>query len=395
MEVLMYGWEFPPHISGGLGVACQGIVNALSEKNVQVTFVLPYASGEFPSIPNVNIVACNTLSNSGSRKFFLNPYVTSYRKIPGEVAQHINLNLLSEVHYYADIASQVASQVHHDIIHAHDWLTIIAGLKARERSKRPLIFQVHALEVDRSGDFMNQVIFDIEKQGLEEANHIVAVSQYTKNLIVERYGIPANKITVVHNGIKSQKPNKKVTQKKKKIVLFLGRITHQKGPYFFLEVARKVLSRRNDVEFIMAGQGDLMHSMIEHAANIGIGQQVHFTGFLNRDAVNNIYSQADVYVMPSVSEPFGLTCLEAMSHEVPVIISKQSGVSEALKHVLKADFWDVNEMASKILTMLQHRPLQSELQKNATAEVKAFSWEKTAEKLIRLYKQLISKTIFS
>jgi glycosyltransferase involved in cell wall biosynthesis len=415
----MYGWEFPPHISGGLGIACYGIVNELAKKGAKITFVLPQAIENMAQGDNISIVGCDLLSTSIDTSFFeslvdikkidamLHPYMTNDSYLQSlmnantsscstdelksyRLTGRYGPNLLTEVFRYALAAGVLAKSVPHDVIHAHDWLTILAGIEAKKFSNKPLIFHVHALEPDRSGTNINEKVFAIERYGMQQADKIVAVSQYTKNIIMQHYGIPHEKIVVVHNGIYSSSDLQGVDQSKPfKMVLFLGRLTHQKGPYFFIEVAKKILERRDDVHFVIAGSGDMMEDMIYQVARSHIGKNVHFTGFLDQGTVARLYKLADVYVMPSVSEPFGLTCLEALVREVPVVISKQSGVTEVLHNALKADFWDVNDLAAKTLALLDYRALRKELLANAAEEIREITWEKTASKLIDLYHESI------
>lgn len=430
MNVLMYGWEYPPHISGGLGVACHAIVQALIKKNISINLVLPYdlsgmvvknklsklhifGLGKTSSSPDKN--ALNIYKIDSLLHPYLSPqdYQTIFvkstqqseylRNLPQHIAQHYwhnfagaNLtgnyghDLFSEVLRYAEVAGDVATQVKHQVIHAHDWMTILAGIKAKYLSKRKLIFHVHALEIDRSGiEHINQQIFDIEKYGMEQADKIISVSQYTKDLIVRYYGIPDNKIEVVHNGINdSYAKNEQRKVSDRKMVLFVGRVTHQKGPYFFVEIAKKILAKRPEVEFVIAGTGNLLREMIERVAAARIGQNVHFTGFLDPEKIKDVYRLADVYVMPSVSEPFGLSCLEALAHDVPVVLSKQSGAAEVLRHALHADFWDVNEMASKILALLDFRALRQESLGHVKSEMRNLTWDKAGNKISSLYERL-------
>lgn len=440
MKVLMYGWEFPPRISGGLGVACYAIVKELAKKNVELTLVLPHTL-DIDNIDHVNFVNCSNL-NATDQEFagivnikypqivtYLYPYVNanhykhllsnenlqdfllllSKMQLPEEIksmagsiiaAQAIDLgmtdtyevSLLTEVFRYASFAGSLAEGVEHDVIHAHDWLTILAALEAKHHSHKPLVFHVHALETDRSGFWVDKRIFAIEKYGMEQADRVIAVSQYTKNNIVQHYGIDPAKITVIHNGVYSNdEPNhlaEVARNKKHDMVLFLGRVTQQKGPYFFIEVAKKVLEKRPETQFVLAGNGDLLIDMIEQVANLRIGKNVHFTGFLDSQGVRNIYKLADVYVMPSVSEPFGLSALEALSYNVPAIISKQSGVAEVLRHVLVADFWDTEEMAAKILALLEYQALRHTFLVHTRDDLRAATWNKAAGKIIDVYKKV-------
>ncbi|GAI04335.1 unnamed protein product, partial [marine sediment metagenome] len=257
------------------------------------------------------------------------------------------------------VAAELAENEQFDIVHAHDWMTYPAGIAVSAVSGKPLIVHVHSTEFDRSGENVNQTIYDIEREGMEWAAKVIAVSYFTSNIIISRYGISGEKVEVVYNGVE-RNGNWSLAGsgigKDERIVLFLGRITMQKGPEYFLQAAKKVLDVMDNVKFVMAGAGDMMHRAVEMAAELGIGQKVLFTGFLHGEDVQKIYKMADLYVMPSVSEPFGIAPLEALDNDVPVIISKQSGVSEVLTHALKVDFWDVDEIANKIIAVLKYPP---------------------------------------
>lgn len=440
MKVLMYGWEFPPRISGGLGTACYAIVKELAKRDVDLTLILPYTITNH-NIGNVNLIGCDNLVATDDPAFegivnikypeiatCLSPYLSAkdfkcflsnetlqaffallaQMHLPAElkamamataeaqmsdarITGKYGVNLLVEVLRYALVAGSLAKDIEHSIIHAHDWLTMLAALEARRYSGKPVVLHIHALETDRSGLWIDRRIFAIEKYGMEQADQVVAVSQYTKNNIVQHYGIAPEKITVVHNGVYcDSNPNSVVENNTRpKMVLFLGRMTHQKGPYFFIEVARRVLERRSDVQFVLAGAGDLTREMIERVASLRIGKNVHFTGFLDANQVREIYQLADVYVMPSVSEPFGLSALEALSYNVPAVITKQSGVAEVLKHTLVSDFWDTEDVAAKVLALLEYPALRRASLANEQKELRAITWGRTAEKLIELYRKMV------
>ena len=301
---------------------------------------------------------------------------------------------MDEVSRYAFEAGQHAKEVQHEIIHSHDWLTVQAGVEAQKISGKPHLLHIHATEFDRSGENPNQVIYDLERQGMEKSDHIIAVSEYTKQIIIKHYGIEEDKIDVVHNAVK---PNLSVYQKNHHInktdavVLFLGRMTMQKGPDYFLKMAQKVLAHRKRVKFVMAGDGDMMQKMVHLATHLRIERNVLFTGFLKGAEIDRAYRSADLYVMPSVSEPFGITPLEAIMHGAPVLISKQSGVSEVIKNALRVDFWDTEEMASKVLAVLDYQPLQKTLQEQAKKEMKKLHWHGQAGKIVKVYDKLIKK----
>jgi glycosyltransferase involved in cell wall biosynthesis len=301
-------------------------------------------------------------------------------------------NLFEEVKRYALAARKIAEQESFDVIHAHDWLTFLAGIEAKKVSKKPLVTHVHATEFDRTGmQGVNQHVYDIEKQGMEAADAVTPVSHFTKELIVKHYGINPDKIHVVHNAVEFENADIEPHKLPQKTVLFLGRVTIQKGPDYFIDAAKKVLEVYPDVRFVVAGSGDMETDMIEKASHYGIGDKVLFTGFLRGPDIDRAYRMADVYVMPSVSEPFGLTPLEAIKNGTPAIISKQSGVSEVLKNALKVDFWDVNELANKICGVLKHKALKEELLAHEQHELGQISWDKSADTCHDVYRRVLGQ----
>jgi glycosyltransferase involved in cell wall biosynthesis len=303
-------------------------------------------------------------------------------------------DMYTEVHRYAAAAVHLALQQDFDVIHAHDWMTFLAGIAVSAVTGKPLIVHVHSTEFDRSGEHVNQMIYDIERRGLHAAAKVIAVSYLTRNILMTRYGVSGDKIEVIYNGVDPEDNDDRISSQQvgirsdEKIVLFLGRITMQKGPEYFLMAARKVLEEMDNVKFVMAGTGDMMHRIIEMAAQMGIGHKVLFTGFLRGEDVKRVYQMADLYVMPSVSEPFGIAPLEALNHDVPVIISKQSGVAEVLTHVLKVDFWDIQEMANKIIAVLKYPPLQMTLREHGNFEVRKLKWSGAAQKCLKVYQEV-------
>jgi glycogen(starch) synthase len=427
MRVFMLGWEFPPFISGGLGTACYGLTKALDLLGIAVTFVLPrMVSSKYAT--HVKLLTPSSQRAWASFKFSelkdvkfrtiqspLQPYVTPdvYEQRMAETLRQKRVShgdrvsaatqlvggvdyrgdMHSEVYRYAAVAVELArDEQFFDVVHAHDWMTYPAGIAVAATSGRPLIVHVHSTEFDRSGEHVNQMIYDIEREGMERADKVIAVSHYTRNIITSRYGISGDKVEVVHNGVEQDGDvalADTVIDKDEKIVLFLGRITMQKGPEYFLWAAKKVLEVMDNVKFVMVGSGDLMHRAIEMAAELGIGHKVLFTGFLHGEDVQKIYRMADLYVMPSVSEPFGITPLEALGNDVPVIISKQSGVSEVLRHALKVDFWDVDEIANKIIAVLKYPPLWITLRSHGNFEVRRLRWKDTAAKCARIYQDTL------
>ncbi len=434
MRVFMLGWEFPPFISGGLGTACYGLTKAMSNLGTEVVFVLPKNVDESFSThvkmltpghlcmtnPDSSTLESEEFENVSFRTVnsMLQPYLGPevYReKIeeilrqkhqahnPGSVSKfsesedvaHYAGDMYSEIHRYAAAVAELALQEDFDVIHAHDWMTFPAGIAASAITGKPLVAQVHSTEFDRSGEHVNQTIYDIERKGMHAADRIIAVSHLTRNIIISRYGVLGDKVEVVYNGVERNSDNflnynRVGIGKDEKIILFLGRITMQKGPEYFLMAAKKVLEVMDNVKFVMAGSGDMMHRIIEMAAKIGIGKKVLFTGFLRGGDVEKVYQMADLYVMPSVSEPFGIAPLEALNHDVPVLISKQSGVAEVLTHVLKVDFWDVQEMANKIIAVLKYPPLQMTLREHGNFEVRKLRWEDSAEKCHKIYEETTS-----
>jgi len=422
----MLGWEFPPFISGGLGTACYGLTRAMDQLGMEVMFVLPkmveskYAthvkllspgsrtSTSFVKFNELKNVKFHAISSS------LQPYSTpdTYQQRIEETLRHkqeifghsissasqlfiskdYSNDMYSEVHRYAAMAADLAENQQFDIVHAHDWMTYPAGIAVSAIKSRPLVVHVHSTEFDRSGEHVNQMIYDIEREGMHRADKVITVSHFTRNIIIGRYGVSGDKVEVVYNGVERNGKwtvDESVIDKDEKIVLFLGRITMQKGPEYFLHAAKKVLDVMDNVKFVMAGSGDLMHRAIEMAAELGIGHKVLFTGFLRGEDVQKIYKMADLYVMPSVSEPFGIAPLEALDNDVPVIISKQSGVSEVLMHALKVDFWDVDEIANKIVAVLKYPPLEMTLRSHGNFEVRRLRWKDAATRCAKIYEEML------
>ncbi|UCF00458.1 MAG: glycosyltransferase family 4 protein [Planctomycetota bacterium] len=419
----MLGWEFPPFISGGLGTACYGLTKAMDELGLKITFVLPrivdnkYTTHVKLLAPDYATTSALNLSGLTNVKFRainspLQPYLAPdiyqqqiekalrQKKHGGNASSSddvgstidYNCDMYTEVHRYAAIAAQLAKKEDFDVIHAHDWMTYPAGIAVSTMSGKPLIVHVHSTEFDRSGENVNQMIYDIEREGMHSAEKIIAVSHFTRSIIISRYGVSGDKVEVIHNAVERNGNSKWILNesgidKDEKIVLFLGRITMQKGPEYFLQAAKKVLNAIDNVKFVMAGSGDMMHRAVEIVAELGIGHKVLFTGFLRGEDVQKIYQMADLYVMPSVSEPFGIAPLEALNNDVPVIISKQSGVSEVLRHALKVDFWDVDEIANKIIAVLKYPPLRETLANYGNFEVRRLRWRDSAQKCAKIYEE--------
>lgn len=319
-------------------------------------------------------------------------YVADGEGFVAASGEHYSGDMLGDAARYARFVAALTEVESFDVIHAHDWMTYAAGVVASRLSGKPLVVHVHSTEFDRSGEHVNQALYNIERMGMHAAHRIISVSRLTKSICIRRYGVHPDKIEVVYNGIENDRVQPAAGQtiaSTDKIVLFLGRITMQKGPEYFVRAARRVLDKFQDVKFVVAGSGDMAVRMIEEAAQLGIGHKVLFTGFLRGHDVDRIFQMADCYVMPSVSEPFGIAPLEAMANDVPVIISKQSGVSEVLTHALKVDFWDIDGMANKIIAVLRHPPLSQTLRQHAPFELRGLSWEGAAKRTTSVYEAVL------
>lgn len=475
MKVLMFGWEFPPHISGGLGTACFGLTQSLIEQNVKVLFVVPrlcdeqlkshdflinasevIASKRFARRSRRGNVLQKDISSSltgsdlrGSRGSRQAKKALTYVEIPStlkpyhhaqgdtrqpttltewnhpistrELLENISLyerslepvltataqtaeetlafsgtygnNLMEEVRRYADVASVIANEHSFDAIHAHDWMTFPAGIAVKQKTGKPLIIHIHSTEFDRAGDCINEDVYRIELQGMRAADRIITVSNWTKEMVMSRYYIPEKKIKVIYNGIRPKQPPAEFAFPDigSHFVTFLGRITRQKGPGYFVEAAAKVLEEFPRAHFIVAGAGDLLPQIIERVAQLNMSANFHFTGFLSGPQVDQIWTLTDVYVMPSVSEPFGIAPLEAIQGGVPVILSKQSGVSEVMPHAIKVDFWNVTALAAAICSVLRYESLSQVLQKNSKAYIRHLTWDKAARDVKALYHELECK----
>lgn len=431
MKVLMFGWEFPPHISGGLGTACYGLTKGMSKiQNLDVIFVVPKAYGDEQN-DMVRLVGANRIpviaKNIKTKGFFkkmnllevgirLIPYLSpeQYEEKEGDLTMLLGgteskiitnsqgliefsggygPRLFHEIANYSVVASVIGSELDFDIIHAHDWLTYPAGMAAKSVSGKPLVIHVHATDFDRSGGNVNPAVYEIEKAGMIAADRIITVSNLTRKIVIEKYGIDPSKVFTVYNAVEPivEKENLNVNKPfDEKIVTFLGRITMQKGPEYFIEVAHKVLQKMKNVRFVMAGSGDMLNKMVARAAKLGITDRFHFTGFLGGEDVYRMYYMSDVYVMPSVSEPFGITPLEAMQSNVPVIISHQSGVAEILHHAVKVDFWDIEAMADAIYGILNYPSLYTTFSNLGKSEVEGLKWENSALKVKEVYESVLN-----
>ena len=437
MRVLMFGWEFPPHIAGGLGTACYGMTRGLARNDVEVIFVMPRASGDederFVKVINASDIEARYSSGSTvegaddiMRKIsFIHidsnmvPYISpeewdTYREEYERTGRKIweregdswtqrytfsgkyGANLMEEVARYAVVAAEVARQLEgqFDVIHAHDWLTYFAGIAAKRVSGKPLVVHMHATSFDRSSsDNIDTRVYEIERAGMAAADRVIAVSNLTRNIVIEKYNIPAERVVTVHNAVRFVNNDVEVPERgvEDKIVTFLGRITFQKGPDYYVEAAAKVLKRVPNVRFVMAGSGDMMNHVIRRVARLGIADRFHFTGFLKGDDVHKMFQLSDVYIMPSVSEPFGISPLEAMRANVPVIISKQSGVAEVLDYAVKVDYWDVDAMADAIYGFVKYPALAKMFSTKGLEEVTGLKWNNAAAKVKAVYQDAINE----
>ena len=421
----MFGWEFPPHISGGLGTACYGLTKGLSLNGVEVIFVMPKASGDEDQTYTKIVNASDVEVDPRHAEFYTRQAEPSFIQVNSQLVPYVGLddyynvvnqidsglitesngsqrrkyifsggygkNLMEEVNRYAEIATEIARNEEFDIIHAHDWLTYRAGIAAKRVSGKPLVVHIHATEYDRSGENnRNDIVYNMEREGMSAADSVCAVSDLTRNIVIEKYGIDARKVYTLHNAVV---PSDKKVQRdkfvKEKIVTFLGRVTFQKGPDYFVETAKLVLDKDPNVRFVLAGDGDMMQHIITRVAELGISDRFHFTGFLRGDDIDKMFGMSDVYVMPSISEPFGISPLEAMRAKVPVVISKQSGVAEVLQHAIKVDFWDINATADAIYGLLHYPALSNLFSVKGAEEVDNLKWENVAKKLKVIYEKTL------
>jgi len=419
-KVLMLGWEFPPIINGGLGVACHDLSAAMSEI-ADVTMVVPKSSPGF-KVKNVNLLGINNIDVASFDKHFdddhqlpfklhsvsadLNPYytenVTRSEGVIGETQtlsekeklQAFNIDnlyggdVINKVYQYADITATLASTLDFDVIHAHDWMTMLAGIKIKQKTGKPLVMHIHSLEVDRSGENSKGWVYELEKRGMEYADMLIPVSNFTANNIHKYYGIDKDKMCVVHNGSNVVKAYKSDRKFKEKTVLFVGRLTRQKGPTRFLDIAAKVLEKDPDIRFVMAGVGDYFKTLLEQSSYKNIGNRFHMTGFLNLEKLNYLFSVSDVYCMPSLSEPFGLSAVEAAQFGIPCVISKQSGVAEVLNGSLMFDYWDTDKAADCILNLINNPVLRDKVVEDASQNLDNITWDLSAQKVINAYSSI-------
>ncbi len=418
MKALMFGWEFPPHILGGLGTASYGLTKGMyNNGDMEITFVIPKPWGDeekgFANIVGANCTPVawrdvnydyvqNRIGKVMSPELYyaLRDHIYAdfnYMRLNDlgciEFSGKYPDNLIEEINNYSIVAGVIARTIPCDIIHSHDWLTYPAGIHAKNVTGKPLVIHVHATDFDRSRGNVNPTVFAIEKDGMENADHIMTVSELTRRTVIDKYGISPDKVTTVHNAViplSDELLNLPRREKKDNVITFLGRITMQKGPEYFVEAAAKVLQKNKHVRFVMAGSGDMMDAMIKLAAKRNIADRFHFTGFLRGKQVYEMLADSDVYVMPSVSEPFGISPLEAMEMGVPSIISKQSGCAEILDNVIKTDYWDIDAMADAMHALTTYPALHRELRDRGIEEIHGITWEKAGKKVIDIYKRVIA-----
>lgn len=418
MKALMFGWEFPPHILGGLGTASYGLTRGMAEcGDMDITFVIPKPRGDedksFAHIVgagNTPVVwkevsweylesrignVMNPQEYYDLRSHIYADFRYLYTNDLGciEFSGRYPDNLLEEINNYSIVAGVIARTYKFDIIHSHDWLTYPAGIHAKQVTGKPLVIHVHATDFDRSRGNVNPTVYGIEKDGMDNADHIITVSNLTRRTVIEKYHIDPAKVTTVHNAVE---PLSKEIQSivmprntRDKVVTFLGRITMQKGPEYFVEAAAKVLQKKNNVRFVMAGSGDMMDKMVRLAARRNISDRFHFTGFLKGRQVYEMLKASDVYVMPSVSEPFGISPLEAMQVGVPSIISKQSGCAEILTNTIQVDYWDIDAMANAIYSIISYPAMYRYLKEEGKKEVDEIKWKYAGQKVIDIYRRFV------
>lgn len=415
----MFGWEFPPHILGGLGTASYGITKGIAQNgDMDITFVIPKPWGDEPK-DYAKIIGANCTPVAwrdvnwdyvqGRIGNVMDPQL--YYDLRDHIYSDFNYmntndlgciefsgrypdNLLEEINNYSIVAGVIARTIPCDVIHAHDWLTYPAGIHAKQVTGKPLVIHVHATDFDRSRGHVNPTVFNIERDGMTHADHIITVSNLTRRTVIEHYGIAPEKVTTVHNAVEplsQEYLDIKPPHKHDKVVTFLGRITMQKGPEYFVEAAAQVLHKMHNVQFVMAGNGDMMEKMINLAAKRDIADRFHFTGFLKGKQVYEMLAASDVYIMPSVSEPFGISPLEAMQMGVPSIISKQSGCAEILDNVIKVDYWDTNAIADAVYSILMYPAMYNQLRDHGRDEVGRIVWKKAGAKIIDIYKSLVNQ----
>ncbi|GHT09879.1 4-alpha-glucanotransferase [Bacteroidia bacterium] len=421
MRALMFGWEFPPHILGGLGTASYGLTKGMAmQEDMEITFVMPKPRGDEDRSFLQLIGVCNTpivwkdldwdyvkqrLGKCMDPQLYFDLRSHIYENFSHyhtndlgciEFSGRYPDNLLEEINNYSIVAGVIARTIPMDIIHSHDWLTYPAGIHAKTATGKPLVLHVHATDFDRSRGNVNPQVYGIEKDGMDHADHIITVSNLTRNTVIEKYHQDPRKVTTVHNAVEPLSAEIEAIHSQKgtkdKVVTFLGRITMQKGPEYFVEAAARVLKKANNVRFVMAGSGDMMNQMIRLAAQRGISDKFHFTGFMKGNQVYEMLKSSDVYVMPSVSEPFGISPLEAMQCGVPSIISKQSGCAEILNKAIKTDYWDIEAMADAMYSIITYPGMAAYLKEEGKREVDNITWQDAGLKVRKIYDNVLFGT---
>ena len=410
MNILMLGWEFPPYFSGGVGVVCEALSRALVARGDQITFVMP-AGPDAARAPHLRLLVADRhvpVPRLVHVPSLLQPYQGSveYERLHGTLMSSTaaseglyGSDLLSEVDRFGARVVQLVEDLNldFDVIHAHDWTTFAAGIELKSRTGKPLVVHVHITEFDKSGgSHADPRIYRIEQAGMQRSDAIIAVSHLVKQRCVQRYHADSDKIHVVHNGVERSGDRKTspLSPEHGKVVLFLGRVTLQKGPDYFMEAAQRVLQIEPEVTFVLSGTGDMLSRLVERSAELGIGSRMLFTGFVDRDEAAKLYALADVFVMPSVSEPFGLVALEAMDRGVPLILSRQSGAAEVIRHALKINFWDVDDFADKILAALSYSSLKQEMTSGADRELDQLSWSRVAARVGEIHERVRSESVW-
>jgi glycogen synthase len=406
MRVLMLGWEFPPYFAGGVGTVTYELTKALAKKGIAVTYVMPNGPEHVASSHVKLLVASREMKRMGVKTLSVKSMITPYTSVQ-EYAwnwqqmsiaqrdrQHGKLyssNLLEEMERFAAAVCEIAEHEEFDVIHAHDWTTIPAALALKRKFGKPVVLHVHITDFDKTGgEHADPTVYAIEHEGFHKSDLIIAVSNLVKQRLTTKYYVDPDKIRVVYNSVESSEQVGTARERisaSDKVVLFLGRVTLQKGPDYFLEAAAKVSHLIPNVKFIIAGTGDMLPRMIERAAELGLANKVIFPGFVTREEADRLYRMADLFVMPSVSEPFGIVPLEAMKNGTPVIVSKQSGVSEILTHALKVDFWDTEDLANKMVAALTYDSLHQTLTHHGNMEIQRFTWDTPADQCIRAYEE--------
>lgn len=402
LHTLMFGWEFPPLHSGGLGVACEGLVRGLRKNGIDITLVLPHAgAGKVDGIDvrspteeqyatirvQSGLVAYDDWGSFEARM--------QTGSMPKGIEDLYGPDLGAAVELFTQTSVELTRDVRTDVVHCHDWMTYEAGIRAADHHDKPMVAHVHATEFDRTDFHPNPWIADRERNGLLRANRVIAVSRYTKGLLTKHYGIPEGKIHVVHNGHEHRELHGHTAlfsrhgEARAPVIMFLGRLTVQKNPWQFLEVAKRIHDIRPDARFVMAGDGPMFGQLVDRAHALGLGDTVAFTGKVSNREAQALFRRADCFVMPSLSEPFGLVALEAIAHGTPVVLSRQSGASEVIEHGFTVDFWDTDKMADCIMTILREHPLATQLRAEAPRVLSRLTWQNQARNVISIYKNMI------